>query len=112
MPNILKSLKIIYYYSSFFICALSEVAHRLGRLAAPEEPVEEVVELDSAGRPITLRAGKKVKLKLAERTKLSRDVVLYTFALPSPEHVLGLPVGVRRRIKKRFFFEFFPFENE
>ena len=106
-------MKIIYYYSSFFICALSEVAHRLGRLAAPEEPVEEVVELDSAGRPITLRAGKKIKLKLAERTQLSRTVVLYTFALPSPQHVLGLPVGLRRRMKYSFlkmnnlkFFEY------
>jgi nitrate reductase (NAD(P)H) len=71
----------------------AEVAHRLGRLAAPEEPEEEVVEFDSEGRPITLRAGKKIKLKLAERTQLSRSVVLYTFALPSPQHVLGLPVG-------------------
>jgi cytochrome-b5 reductase len=34
-----------------------------------------------------------MKLKLAERTQLSRTVVLYSFALPSPEHVLGLPVG-------------------
>jgi nitrate reductase (NAD(P)H) len=73
-----------------------EVAHRLGAQIikdAPEEKEEEVVQLDSAGRPIALVAGKKIKLKLAERTQLSRTVVLYSFALPSPEHVLGLPVG-------------------
>merc|ERR1719487_1062565 len=77
----------------------AEVAQRLGRLATAmqeeekKEPEEEVIELDKNGRPITLRHGKKMKLKLAERTQLSRTVVLYSFALPSPEHVLGLPVG-------------------
>jgi cytochrome-b5 reductase len=73
----------------------AEVAHRLGRLALPEEEKEEeeVVEFDKNGHPITLKAGKKMKLKLAERTQLSRSVVLYSFALPSEKHVLGLPVG-------------------
>merc|ERR1719326_35263 len=72
-----------------------EVAHRLGRLATAadvEEEKDEVV-LDSDGHPVTLIKGKKMKLKLAERTQLSRTVVLYSFALPSPEPVLGLPVG-------------------
>jgi nitrate reductase (NAD(P)H) len=74
----------------------AEVAHRLGRLALPQEEEkeeEEVVQFDKNGHPMTLRHGKKMKLKLAERTQLSRSVVLYSFALPSDKHVLGLPVG-------------------
>jgi NAD(P)H-flavin reductase len=61
--------------------------------ATDEKEEEEEVVLDSDGHPVTLRPGKKMKLKLAQRTQLSRTVVLYSFALPSPEHVLGLPVG-------------------
>merc|ERR1719456_28925 len=49
--------------------------------------------LSKAGKPLTLQPGKKIALKLAERTQLSRCVVLYSFALPSDDHVLGLPVG-------------------
>jgi len=35
----------------------------------------------------------KVKLALSSKVRLSRDTVRYTFALPSPQHVLGLPIG-------------------
>jgi nitrate reductase (NAD(P)H) len=45
------------------------------------------------GKPTTLRPGEKIKLKLAERTQLSRTVVHYSFALPSKDHVMGLPIG-------------------
>jgi NAD(P)H-flavin reductase len=45
------------------------------------------------GKPTTLRVGEKMKLKLAERTQLSRTVVHYSFELPSKEHVMGLPIG-------------------
>jgi hypothetical protein len=54
---------------------------------------EEDVVLDSSGNPTTLRPGKKIPLKLKERKQLSRTVVHYSFALPSEEHVMGLPIG-------------------
>ena len=36
---------------------------------------------------------KKVALRLESKTELSHDTYLFRFALPSPEHVLGLPIG-------------------
>merc|ERR1719182_23196 len=85
----------------------AEVAQRLGRIMAAEaaeEKEEEVVEFNKDGRPVTLRPGKKMKLKLAERTQLSRTVVLYSFALPSAEHVLGLPVGQHVHISTKMAY--------
>merc|ERR1719401_2555773 len=35
----------------------------------------------------------KVALPLAKKVQLSHNTVRYTFALPSPEHILGLPIG-------------------
>ena len=37
--------------------------------------------------------GSKVALPLVERVKLSHDTHLFRFGLPTPEHVLGLPIG-------------------
>jgi NAD(P)H-flavin reductase len=54
---------------------------------------EEQVVLDSSGRPMALRPGEKITLKLKERKQLSRTVVHYSFALPSKDHVMGLPIG-------------------
>jgi nitrate reductase (NAD(P)H) len=54
---------------------------------------KEVQKFTKSGKPLTLEPGKKIPLKLAERIQLSRCVVLYSFALPSEDHVLGLPVG-------------------
>jgi cytochrome-b5 reductase len=47
------------------------------------------------GRRTTLagRDGGAVSLKLMRRVQISPDTVALTFALPTPEHVLGLPVG-------------------
>jgi nitrate reductase (NAD(P)H) len=59
---------------------------------AVEEKVEEVVDRFN-GKQTTLRPGEKIRLKLAERTQLSRTVVHYSFALPSEDHVMGLPIG-------------------
>merc|ERR1712032_283191 len=56
----------------------------------------DVQKFNSAGNPLTLQGkekGKEIKLKLAERRQLSRSVVHYSFALPSVDHVLGLPIG-------------------
>ncbi len=47
------------------------------------------------GRRTTLvgRDGGAVSLKLVKRARISPDTVALTFALPTSEHVLGLPVG-------------------
>ncbi|KAH8095220.1 hypothetical protein JL720_2503 [Aureococcus anophagefferens] len=45
------------------------------------------------GRPVALNPKKRVKLKLAQRVQLSDDSFRLTFALPSDDHVLGLPTG-------------------
>lgn len=44
--------------------------------------------------PVTLQGpDAKVPLKLIDREEVSHDTRRFRFALPSPEHVLGLPVG-------------------
>ena len=56
-----------------------------------EEVIEELV--DEQGRKLALNPRKKISLKLQSKTVLSRDSFLLDFALPTPEHVLGLPTG-------------------
>merc|ERR1719163_812303 len=50
-----------------------------------EKPVDRF-----GGKLTTLRPGEKIRLKLAERTQLSRTVVHYSFALPSEKIRLKL----------------------
>ena len=53
-------------------------------------------EID-AGNPtetlVALNPKKKIPFALSEKIELSHDTCLFRFALPSPEHRLGLPVG-------------------
>jgi len=44
------------------------------------------------GKPKTLD-GNKIPLKLVEKITLSHDTRLFRFQLPSPHHILGLPIG-------------------
>ncbi|XXG87210.1 hypothetical protein AAC387_Pa11g1954 [Persea americana] len=44
-------------------------------------------------RSSALKPGEKLPCKLVSKTSISRDVRLFRFALPSSDHVLGLPVG-------------------
>jgi len=46
-----------------------------------------------SGPPVTLKKTEYVKLVLEKRVEVSHDTRLFRFALPSKEHVLGLPVG-------------------
>jgi nitrate reductase (NAD(P)H) len=48
---------------------------------------------EKTGRPIALDPKKKKPFKLQAKTVLSHDTVMLDFALPSPDHVLGLPTG-------------------
>jgi cytochrome-b5 reductase len=42
---------------------------------------------------IALDASQKIPFALAEKINLSHDTRLYRFALQTPEHILGLPIG-------------------
>lgn len=46
------------------------------------------------GRPVTLRDPQaKYPLPLMDKEEISHDTKKFRFGLPSPDHVLGLPVG-------------------
>ena len=52
-------------------------------------PVVEYPE----GTLVTLKSGETVSLKLTEKEQVTDNTVRFRFALPSAEHILGLPVG-------------------
>jgi nitrate reductase (NAD(P)H) len=49
--------------------------------------------LDVKGRKLALNPRKKTPFRLQNKVALSRDTYLLDYALPTPEHVLGLPTG-------------------
>ena len=68
----------------------------LDKSAAPaaEEKKEESDEMtDDKGNPLALNPRKKTPFRLQNKIVLSRDSFLLDFALPTPQHVLGLPTG-------------------
>ena len=68
---------------------------RGGSLFTPPPPLEPIVEAGAAQetRQITLNPKEKIPLKLIEKEVLSHDVRRFRLALPTPDHILGLPVG-------------------
>eukprot|EP00547_Thalassionema_nitzschioides_P003977 CAMPEP_0194202222 /NCGR_PEP_ID=MMETSP0156-20130528/2296_1 /TAXON_ID=33649 /ORGANISM="Thalassionema nitzschioides, Strain L26-B" /LENGTH=867 /DNA_ID=CAMNT_0038927653 /DNA_START=77 /DNA_END=2680 /DNA_ORIENTATION=- len=56
-----------------------------------EKEIEELV--DEQGRKLALNPKHKTKLILQNKVTLSRDSYMLDLALPTPEHVLGLPTG-------------------
>lgn len=48
---------------------------------------------DAQGRKLALNPRKKTPFKLQNKIVLSRDSIMLDFALPTPEHILGLPTG-------------------
>lgn len=58
--------------------------------AASSAPAELV---DANGNKLALNPKFKTSFKLQGKTVLSRDSYMLDFALPSPQHVLGLPTG-------------------
>ncbi|GKY94487.1 hypothetical protein MPSEU_000414600 [Mayamaea pseudoterrestris] len=58
-----------------------------------EETPPEEEQVDEQGHKIALNPRKKTPFKLQHKEVLSRDTILLNFALPTPEHVLGLPTG-------------------
>ena len=79
----------------------SQKAHKMlekyyiGDVDTNSAPVSEEVKqlVDEQGRKLALNPKHKVSLELTSKTVLSRDSFLLTFALQSPEHILGLPTG-------------------
>ncbi|KAL3936723.1 MAG: hypothetical protein SGBAC_008015 [Bacillariaceae sp.] len=61
---------------------------------AAEEKKEESDEMtDDKGNLLALNPRKKTPFRLQNKVVLSRDSLLLDFALPTPQHVLGLPTG-------------------
>jgi nitrate reductase (NAD(P)H) len=75
--------------------AIGSLAQEPGVVTATDEgnTANTAVLVDAAGRPTTLRAKRRVGLELLTRTRLSGDAFRLRFSLPSPKHILGLPVG-------------------
>lgn len=64
-----------------------------GAMTVDDNVTDTAIPVDAAGRPTTLRAKRRVSLELVTRTRLSSDTFRLRFSLPSPRHVLGLPIG-------------------
>ena len=58
-----------------------------------EEKKEEIELTDAHGNKLALNPKKKTSFRLQNKVVLSRYSFMLDFALPTPEHVLGLPVG-------------------
>ena len=67
----------------------------IGNLDAQSVPDKELpCELvDNAGNKLALHPNKKISLRLQAKTVVSRDSFILDFALPSKDHILGLPTG-------------------
>jgi nitrate reductase (NAD(P)H) len=57
------------------------------------KPAQEEELVDKDGNKLALNPRKKTAFKLQNKIQLSRDTILLDFALPTPQHVLGLPTG-------------------
>jgi nitrate reductase (NAD(P)H) len=65
----------------------------IGDLVKDAAVIKEVELVDEQGRKLALNPKKKTPFKLQNKIVLSRDSYMLDFALPSPEHILGLPTG-------------------
>jgi nitrate reductase (NAD(P)H) len=58
-----------------------------------DKKTEDDSLVDGQGRKLALNPKKKTPFRLQNKVVLSRDSFMLDFALPTPEHVLGLPTG-------------------
>jgi len=65
---------------------------QLDTSSLPKEEKEEVL-VNAAGNMLALNPRKKTPFKLQNKVVLSHDAFMLDFALPTPEHILGLPTG-------------------
>ena len=61
------------------------VTSQRGRAGPPKPPKRR--------GPVALDPDKKIPFKLVKKEEVSHDTRRFTFALQTPQHVLGLPVG-------------------
>lgn len=71
--------------------------YNIGEVDPDSLPIDQIVEEElideKTGRKIALNIKTKIAFKLQGKTVLSHDSFLVDFALQTPEHMLGLPVG-------------------
>jgi nitrate reductase (NAD(P)H) len=60
--------------------------------AKSDTPVDDTL-YDDKGNKLALNPRKKTPFRLQNKIVLSRDSILLDFALPTPEHIVGLPTG-------------------
>lgn len=65
----------------------------LDKSSVPAEEKKEEELTDAKGNKLALNPKKKTPFRLQNKITLSRDSYLLDFALPTPQHVLGLPTG-------------------
>lgn len=65
----------------------------LDSASVPKEKTQDEELVDDKGRKLALNPRKKTPFRLQNKIVLSRDSFLLDFALPTPDHILGLPTG-------------------
>lgn len=86
-----KAWKMLQEYHIGALATSETTPHSLP-ITPDTTPLSEV-EVDSSAPVIALDPKKKIPFKLIGREVLSRDSLRLTFALQSPKHILGLPIG-------------------
>jgi hypothetical protein len=74
-------------------CMQSELRNALLWHAETGKPPSVPAVPGSLAAPVALSPKKRLKFRLAEKLALSHNVARFRFALPSPQHKFGLPVG-------------------
>jgi nitrate reductase (NAD(P)H) len=83
-----KAMLADYYVGELVVDAGATTTAAGTSTSSPAAPTTAVAD------PITLNPRAKVTLKLAERIEVSHNTRIFRFALPSPQHRLGLPTGL------------------
>lgn len=83
-----KAMLLKYYIGD--LEGAAPAAH--GAAAPPAPPTPAAAPVD-AGPPVALNSKKRISFVLAEKHELSHNVRRFRFALQSPQHRFGLPVG-------------------
>ena len=97
--NAIHSLKAKSMLENYYIGDLEEPVTTPQRKVPPlaREPVDYVRKKPNAAEiveaPSALNPKAKIRCALTERLELNHNTLLLRFALPTPDHKLGLPVG-------------------
>ena len=90
----LKFYKLLFKLSLFFSVHFQAIPVAVGVGVVAITAIIAKILLDRKKKKITLEDPNiKYSLKLVEKQIISHDTRKFIFALPSPNHILGLPVG-------------------